>query len=111
MSGTTTWLLAAGAIGLLIVSYWLRFWVRREVIYRPLRERRDRADARRRAESTSDHGASTALPELTARTALDLHRPTPARPNGQFRPPLTTDPSATERIAPLASTDRRSRHA
>ena len=67
MSGTAAWLPAAGVIALLIVSYWLRFWFHREVIYRP---------------------------------------------TGHFRPPpLTTDPSTTERIANLASADRRSPHA
>lgn len=111
MSGTAAWLLAAGAIGLLIVSCWLRFWFRREVIYRPLHERRARADASSRAGWTSDLGASTAFRDLAARPALDVHRQPPSGPNGQFRPPLTTDLSTTERIATLASADRRSPHA
>jgi len=38
-SGTAAWLEAAGAIALLIGGYSLRFWSRRELLYRPLRKR------------------------------------------------------------------------
>lgn len=85
MSDTAAWLPAAGAIALLMVAYWLRSWARREIIYRPLRERRGRAEAQRRGGATSDPGATTAGHELADRTA---------------------DPSTVERIATLAAADR-----
>lgn len=36
-SGTTAWLEVAGATALLVVGYSLRFWSRRELLYRPVR--------------------------------------------------------------------------
>lgn len=90
MSGTAAWLPAAGAIALLVVAYWLRSWARREIIYRPLRERRSHTDTLRQGGSPSDPGARTTGRELADRTA---------------------DPSTAERIATLASADRRSPHA
>lgn len=104
MSGTATWLLAAGAIGLLIASYWLRFWVRREVIYRPLRKRTGRVDATRQADAISDLGTS-AVRNLAACTSSDP--PKAEESDAQ----LATDPSTTHRIATLASADTRSPHA